>query len=214
MPCNYGLAKPEERLFHYRVEPGSVDSLESASWFYMRIPLHDSRTVFIDIVSYVHSFHCPVRRVHECDEPVIPCRPPKPKPPKPKPPCPPVFDSDWQKPSEEPDRNDDGWNEPVLPGIGVCPPPEPVRDDWEESTNAPDLSLCRMYQNYSKYEVIGLYGYANYLTKHNLWKNIGQLYAVTATEDDPSGKTRNLIDSFIVYNPNPFPVVVNYLTFA
>ena len=145
----------------------------------------------------------------EPDEPVIPCRPPRPKPP-----CPPVFDSDWQKPSEEPDRNDDGWNEPVLPGVGVCPPPEPVRDEWEESTGAPHLSLCRMYQNYSKYEVIGLYGYANYLTKHNLWKNIGQLYAVTATEDDPSGKTRNLIDSFIIYNPNPFPVVVNYLTFA
>lgn len=76
------------------------------------------------------------------------------------------------------------------------------------------FELNKMYAQVSKHEVIGLFGYATYLTKHNQWKNIGQLYAVTATEDDPTGKSRNLIDSFIVFNPNAFPVIINYLTFA
>ena len=42
---------------------------------------------------------------------------------------------------------------------------------------------------------------------------MGQLYARTTVEDDESSNTRNLIPSFIIYNPNNFPVTVNYMTF-
>lgn len=139
--------------------------------------------------------------------------------PKPKPPCPrPEEDENWD------DANVPGCKPPVKvpprnPHTPVIPTPNiyhsDPKDEWSEGKYPYEiLALNRMYSQLCKYEVLGLYGYASYLTKHNLWKNIGQLYAVTATEDDPSGRTRNLIDSFIVYNPNPFPVVINYLTFA
>ena len=44
--------------------------------------------------------------------------------------------------------------------------------------------------------------------------NMGQLYARTTVDDDESANTRNLITSFLIYNPNNFPVTVNYMTFA
>lgn len=67
----------------------------------------------------------------------------------------------------------------------------------------------------SSENIIGLEGYCDYLTKHNLWETIGQLYIRTSIPDDPSEPyCKNYIPSLIVYNPNPFPIIINYLTFA
>ena len=67
----------------------------------------------------------------------------------------------------------------------------------------------------SKDNVIGLDGYVKYLHEKNLWNTMGQLYARTAIEDVPDEPyCKNYIPSVIIYNPNPFPVIVNYLTFA
>ena len=142
--------------------------------------------------------------------------PRKVKPFRPPRPCP-VPDENWED-ANVPCCNPPLREEPKNPNTTIIPNDKNnifYSSNWDESKMPSDLlALNRMYRSVSKYEVLGLYGYATYLTKHNLWKNIGQIYMLTATEDDPSGKTRNLIDSFIVYNPNPFPVVINYLTFA
>ena len=61
---------------------------------------------------------------------------------------------------------------------------------------------------------MGVEGYCAYCTKNNLWKNMGQLYSLTSIEDDEDPYCRNLIPSFIVYNPNPFPVQLNYIIFG
>ena len=48
-----------------------------------------------------------------------------------------------------------------------------------------------------------------------MWNTVGQLYIRTSIPDDPSEPyCKNYIPSMIVYNPNPFPVIINYLTFA
>ena len=63
--------------------------------------------------------------------------------------------------------------------------------------------------------VIGLEGYCNYLTDNNMWETVGHFYARTSISDDPNEPyCKNYIPSVIIYNPNPFPVIVNYLTFA
>ena len=67
----------------------------------------------------------------------------------------------------------------------------------------------------SSENIIGLEGYCDYLTKHDMWNTVGQLYIRTSIPDDPSEPyCKNYIPSMIVYNPNPFPVIINYLTFA
>ena len=89
-----------------------------------------------------------------------------------------------------------------------------LHSDWEHSHVPAYYMMNTFYKVAAKYDAIGLYGYANYLTKRNLWMNMGQLYARTAVEDDESVGTRNLIPSILIYNPNNFPVTVNYMTFA
>lgn len=89
-----------------------------------------------------------------------------------------------------------------------------THSNWQHSHVPLYYMMNTFYKRASKYEALGLYGYANYLTKRNLWMNMGQLYARTTVDDDESTNTRNLISSFLIYNPNSFPVTVNYMTFA
>lgn len=87
-------------------------------------------------------------------------------------------------------------------------------EDWTHSHVPNYYMLNSVYKDAAKYEAIGLYGYATYLSRHNEWTVMGQLYARTTVDDDESTNTHNLIPSFIIYNPNSFPVTVNYMTFA
>lgn len=86
--------------------------------------------------------------------------------------------------------------------------------EWEHSHVPVYYMMNTYYKVAAKYDAVGLYGYANYLTKRKLWMNMGQLYARTAVEDDESSITHNLIPSILIYNPNEFPVTINYMTFA
>lgn len=105
----------------------------------------------------------------------------------------------------------DTWIEPgEIPVINYD---QHDRNSWSHSHVPHYYMLNTIYKDENRYEALGLHGYATYLSKHNLWLPMGQLYARTAVEDDESKKTRNLIPSFIIYNPNPFPVTINYMTF-
>lgn len=71
-----------------------------------------------------------------------------------------------------------------------------------------------LYYDMQHHDAIGIHGYANYLTKHNLWSTMGQVYIKTSVGDDESTNNKNMIPGLLIYNPNPFPVVLNYMTFA
>lgn len=72
-----------------------------------------------------------------------------------------------------------------------------------------------IYTSLKNGNVIGIEGFCKYATDHNLWATIGQLYIRTSVSDDPTiPECRNLIPSFVLHNPNPFPVIVKYLAFV
>lgn len=62
--------------------------------------------------------------------------------------------------------------------------------------------------------IVGVYGYLNHVARTGLWEPMGQIYMKTAVDDDPTTGANNLLTSFIIYNPNSFPVVVKYMTFV
>lgn len=108
----------------------------------------------------------------------------------------------------------DGWLDPEE--IPVIPPETMYTDSsaWHHSHVPNYYMLNTVYKDTGIYDAIGLYGYATYLSKHNGWMTMGQLYARTTVEDNEASGVKNLIPSFIIYNPNSFPVQVNYMTFA
>jgi hypothetical protein len=108
----------------------------------------------------------------------------------------------------------DGWIQPEE--IPAIPYEYNINSNgsWSHSHVPNYYMLNTLYKDAIKYDAIGLYGYATYLSQHNGWETIGQLYTKTAIDDDESTNTYNLIPSFLIYNPNSFPVVVNYMTFA
>lgn len=85
---------------------------------------------------------------------------------------------------------------------------------WSQESIPIKTMLNSIYEDEMLKDFMGLYGYCNYLTKHNRWMTFGALYARTTVDDDKSTNSRNLIPSFIIYNPNPFPVTVKYMTFS
>lgn len=105
----------------------------------------------------------------------------------------------------------DMWIDPAE--IPVVNYDQHDKDMWSHSHVPHYYILKTIYKDEKRYEALSLHGYATYLSKHNMWLPMGQLYARTAVEDDESKQTKNLIPSFIIYNPNPFPVTVNYMTF-
>lgn len=86
---------------------------------------------------------------------------------------------------------------------------------WLNSSVPMEVQALSIYKDMETRDGMGLDGYCAYLSKSNGWMNMGQLYARTAAPDDEEHpEVRNLITSFVIYNPNPFPVAVNYLTFG
>ena len=87
-------------------------------------------------------------------------------------------------------------------------------EHWTDGEYSRAHMLHKVYCDESRYDAVGVYGYATWCTKHDAWMNVGSIYIRTTTPDDPTSVTKNLIPSFIVYNPNNFPVIVKYMMFA
>lgn len=88
------------------------------------------------------------------------------------------------------------------------------RDMWIDANNPPYQDIFSKKWKTIDMESIGLYGYISYAALNGLWSSMGQLYIKTTVDDDESENTSNLIPSFIIYNPNSFPVRVKYMTFV
>lgn len=106
---------------------------------------------------------------------------------------------------------DDDWIEAdEIPQVM----PEMIKE-WEDS----DVSYIRqgasIYKDIEYRDEMSLEGYCAYLSRTNNWNTVGQFYGRTTVQDDSEHpEVRNLIPSFIIYNPNNFPVQVKILTFA
>jgi len=62
--------------------------------------------------------------------------------------------------------------------------------------------------------IVGVYGFLTHVALTGEWEPMGQLYIKTTVDDDPTTGANNLLNSFIIYNPNSFPVIVKYMTFV
>lgn len=100
------------------------------------------------------------------------------------------------------------------PEIQIDPDTCEAAHEWSQESIPIKTMLNSIYEDEMLKDFMGLYGYCNYLTKHNRWMTFGAIYARTTVDDDESTDSRNLIPSFIIYNPNPFPVTVKYMTFS
>lgn len=86
---------------------------------------------------------------------------------------------------------------------------------WENSKVSTSEQAKSIYKDIETRDAMGIKGYCAYLFKTNNWMTMGQLYARTSVYDDTNyPDVRNLIPSIIVYNPNKFPVTLNYMTFG
>ena len=81
-----------------------------------------------------------------------------------------------------------------------------------EGWQAHDSSI---YRDIEHRDQMGLEGFCAYLSKTGGWMTVGQFYGRTTVPDSIEyPDVKNLIPSFIVYNPNDFPVQIKYLAFA
>lgn len=62
--------------------------------------------------------------------------------------------------------------------------------------------------------ITGLYGFINWAHYNNAWQNIGPIYMVVTSPDLVDSNYKNLLSSFVIFNPNPYPVKVNTMTFV
>lgn len=63
-------------------------------------------------------------------------------------------------------------------------------------------------------DFIGMYGYLNHVHKTNEWINVGQFYSILGQQDSEDNNIRNLVPSAFIFNPNPYPVKINYMIFS
>ena len=86
---------------------------------------------------------------------------------------------------------------------------------WSSSHVSYETQALSIYKDIEDREAMGLSGFCAYASRNNLWINMGQMYCLTGVADDSDyAECKNLIPGFIIYNPNNFPVTVNYITFG
>lgn len=61
---------------------------------------------------------------------------------------------------------------------------------------------------------LGLYGYLKWVEANDMWTNIGPFYSIITSDDSPNNNIKNFANSLIIFNPNDFPVKIDYLIFV
>ena len=87
--------------------------------------------------------------------------------------------------------------------------------EWEKSSVTYSEQAMSIYKDVEHRENMGLDGFCAYLTRTGGWMTVGQFYTRFTVPDNPEyPEIKNLIPSFIIYNPNDFPVQVKFMIFA
>lgn len=87
-------------------------------------------------------------------------------------------------------------------------------DLWENNPNKTNVKFVDSHDDTSVECVIGLYKYMEYLSSNDLWLRIGDGYMIIGKDDDKQLKTKNLLQSLLVYNPNEIPIKIKYMIFS
>jgi len=90
---------------------------------------------------------------------------------------------------------------------------------FEQWRNIDESTLCEdecYYKHLANRNILGIYGFVDWMYEHNNegWANVGSLFANIAPIDTQDTSDKNLIPGFVVYNPNPFPVIINTMLFV
>ena len=65
-----------------------------------------------------------------------------------------------------------------------------------------------------KTDIIGLFRYMQYVNENDLWNKVGDAYMIIGKDDNPQSQNLNLPTSLLVYNPNPEPIRIKFMTFV
>ena len=88
-------------------------------------------------------------------------------------------------------------------------------EEWYEQPSDYNKSEIKGIKSFNKNEnITGLYGFINWVQRNDAWTKFGSFYSIITPKDAVDSDNKNLVDSFIVYNPNPFPVQVSSMVFA
>ena len=86
---------------------------------------------------------------------------------------------------------------------------------WESSSVSYSQQALSIYKDIEHRETMSLEGYCAYLEKTGGWMTVGQFYARFSIPDNPEyPEVKNLVPSFIIYNPNRFPVQAKFMIFV
>ena len=76
--------------------------------------------------------------------------------------------------------------------------------------NADDCKSCGCRWHHLNPHV-GLYGYLDHVQMSGKWNKVEQVYGlITEADDTENSCIKNLANSILLFNPNEFPVKVNY----
>lgn len=87
-------------------------------------------------------------------------------------------------------------------------------EKWRDVDNTMKCDTLGYIQSLSNRNVLGLYGFINHVYENNLWLSTGTMFMNLAPTDSQDTADKNLIPSFVVYNPNPFPVQLSCMLYA
>lgn len=86
-------------------------------------------------------------------------------------------------------------------------------DLWTNTSNTNGMRYVDTHENISN-KFIGLYKYMEYLSANDIWIRCGDAYMILAKDDNYEIKTKNLLSSLLVYNPNDIPIRIKYIVFS
>ena len=113
------------------------------------------------------------------------------------------------------DQDKYNWEEPIKyhdPEMFI----ESTHDNddiWENNPNKTNVRFVDTHENLSE-KIIGLYKYMEYLSNNDIWIRCGKAYMVIGKDDNFQLKTKNLLQSLLVYNPNDVPIKIKYIVFS
>lgn len=81
---------------------------------------------------------------------------------------------------------------------------------WINATGLNNATLDSI-SNYGNQ--LGMYGYLEWVEQNDMWVNIGTFYSIITAEDYLDSSIKNYAGSLLIYNPNDYPVKINYMMF-
>jgi len=83
----------------------------------------------------------------------------------------------------------------------------------DEPAYLKEVKKVEVGTNNSVDDVISVSDYLNWVTENNKWKKVGESYIWTTSKDFEDCTNKNLLEGFYVFNPQLYPVKIEYIVF-